>query len=68
MTSSLERTNKEDEQTLVEQEDGGGCALTTYVPLTREIIVIKDNHVVGMVQMSESSNNFDLHVSSEMQT
>ncbi len=68
MTSSLEWTNKQEEQTLVEQEGGGGCALTTYVPLTREIIVIKDDHVVGMVQMFESSNNFDIHVSSDMQT
>jgi hypothetical protein len=52
LISSLEWTNKEDEQTPVEQEDGGGCALTTYAPLTKEIIAIKDNHVVGMVQIN----------------
>jgi hypothetical protein len=67
LTSTLERTNKEDEQTLVEQEDGGGYALTTYVPLTKETIAIKDNHVVGMVQMFESSNDLNFHVNLDMQ-
>jgi hypothetical protein len=60
LTSSLERTNKEDEHTLVEQKDGDGCAVTTYAPSIRETIVVKDHHVVGVVQMFKSSNNFDL--------
>jgi len=57
LTSSLEQTNEEDEHTLVEQKDGGGCALTTYVPPIRETIVVKDNHVVGMVQILSHLRN-----------
>lgn len=68
MTSSFERINKEDEHTLMEQKDGGGCALTTYVPSIKETIVVKDDHVVGMVQMFKSSNDFDLHVNLDKQT
>ncbi len=52
----------------MEQKDGGGCALITNVPSTKETIIVKDNHVVGMVQMFESSHEFDLHVSLDMQT
>lgn len=57
LTSSLEQINKEDEHTPMEQKDGGGCELTTDVPSTREIIVVKDDHVVGMLQMSKSSHD-----------
>ncbi len=52
----------------MEQKDGGGCVLITDVPSTKETIVVKDDHVVGMVQMFESCHDFDIHVSLDMQT
>jgi hypothetical protein len=52
----------------VEQKDASGCVLTTHVPSIREIIVVKDNHVLGVVQMFKSSNDFDFHVNLDKQT
>ncbi len=52
----------------MEQKDGGGCVLTTYVRSIRETIVVKDDHAVGVVQMFKSSNNFDFHVNLDKQT
>jgi hypothetical protein len=68
MTSTLEQTNKEDQHTPMEQKDGGNCALTIDYPSTRENIVVKDDHVVAMVKMFESSHDFHLHVNSNKQT
>jgi hypothetical protein len=45
----------------------GFVALTTYAPSIRETIVIKEDHVVGMVQMFKSSNDFDFHANSNKQ-